>query len=119
MTTKTKIPVAELYGFEGEELEFDPELGYTLLARYRQAAQALHAAKAAALEVEAEIQAALGGFEHGVINGQRVFHWPWCDKTSFNVKALKAAHPAIHAEFSTTVPNGSRRFTVEGTVGVD
>jgi len=105
--------------WQGERLEIAPQLGYRLLAEYRAAAAQLHDAKARASVVEQEIMELLGGFEHGAVNGQDVFNWTFVSSTSFNSKAFKEdpERKALYDAFLVTKP--TRRFKVDGTVGVD
>lgn len=115
----TGKPKVGEFEWQGEVLDLDPEVGYTLLAEYRTAAAALHEAKRAAKAVEEKIMKTLGGYEHGAVDGQQVFHWPWVDSTSFNSKAFKEdpKRKALYDSFLET--KQTRRFRVEGTVGVD
>ena len=118
--TKPKTAAAAKYDYAGETKEIPAPKGYDLLARYRQAAKALHAAKEEAKQIEAEIMAELGGFEHGTIDGQIQFSWPFVDSTSFDAKAFKESspeHKALYEAFLVT--KETRRFKVSGTVGVD
>lgn len=117
-TTKIKID-AKTYEYAGETKEIPVARGYELLARYREAAQTLHDAKARAKAIEIEIMQELGGFEHGAVDGQEVFHWPFVDATSFDVSAFKEdpERRALYQAFLVTKP--TRRFKVDGTVGVD
>lgn len=123
MTTATEDVAAvkpDTFEWQGEVTAIDPELGWQLLAEYRQAAQVLHDAKARAKDVEQRIMRTLGGFEHGSINGQVVFDWPFVDSSSFDAKAFKEAGPeykALYDHFMKT--KTTRRFHVDGTVGVD
>lgn len=120
MTTATKLPpITKQYEFEGEVKDIPAARGYDLLARYRQAAKALHTAKEEAKAIEMEIMQELGGFEHGAVDGQQVFHWKFVDSTKFKVKEFKSdpVRAALYAEFLETTT--TRRFNVDGTVGVD
>lgn len=107
------------YEWQGEVLELSPQVGYALLAEYRTAAAALHAAKEAAKTIEAKIMETLGGYEHGSVDGQQLFHWPIVNSTSFNAKAFKEdpERKALYDAFLVT--KQTRRFKVDGTVGVD
>ena len=116
---KEKVTEASRYAWSGEELELSPEVGYDLRARYRQAAVALHAAKAEAFKIEEEIKTAMGGHEHATVNGERIFSWAWKLKTTFDKTALRRAHPAIEQEFTVRVENGSRAFSAPGVSGVE
>lgn len=103
----------------GERLDIDPAVGHRLLAEYRAAAAGLHAAKERAKAVEQEIQQTLQGFEHGAIDGQDFFHWTFVNSTSFDAKSFKEdpERKALYDSFLVTKP--TRRFKVDGTVGVD
>lgn len=103
----------------GERLDIDPAVGHRLLAEYRASAAALHAAKERAKAVEQEIQQTLQGFEHGAIDGQDFFHWTFVNSTSFDAKSFKEdpERKALYEQFLVTKP--TRRFKVDGTVGVD
>lgn len=114
----TKVD-AHTFEWQGERKSIPAARGWELLARYREAADALHAAKKRAKDIEREIMIEMGGFEHLAIEGQDFFHWPWVDSTSFDQKQLKTDHPDIHEKYVVKKPNGTRRFRVEGTVGVD
>lgn len=107
------------YEWQGEELELDPAVGYQLLAEYRANAAALHAAKEAAKATELKIMETLGGYEHGSVNGQRLFHWPVVDSTTFDKKSFceDKDREALYKSFLKTTK--TRRFKVDGTVGVD
>jgi hypothetical protein len=114
-----KVTEATRFDYEGEVKEIAPEIGFTLVAKYRQAAAALAAAKAAAFAIEEEIKTVMGGHERLVVDGTVVANYVWKDLTSFNKKALKEKYPAIVAEFTETKKNGSRAFSVPGTAGVE
>lgn len=117
MTTATNTTG---FDYMGEVLELDTALGYELLAEYRAAAAQLHEAKARAKAVELRIQETMQGFEHGAVNGMQVIHWPFVDSTSFDAKAFKETspeHKALYEHFLKT--KRTRRFKVDGTVGVD
>jgi predicted phage-related endonuclease len=115
----TDRPKVGAYEWMGEQKDLAPERGWQLLARYRTAAAALHAAKETAKQIEQEIMEELEGFEHGAINGQQVFHWSFVDSTSFDAKTFKEdpERLALYRQFLTT--KVTRRFKVDGTVGVD
>jgi hypothetical protein len=121
MTTATQDKVKpDTFTFQGEVKELDPQTGWTMLAEYREAAAALHAAKERAFAIEQRIMQELAGFEHGAIEGQQLFHWPFVDSTSFDAAGFKGAGPeykALYDHFCKT--KKTRRFRVEGTVGVD
>jgi hypothetical protein len=120
MTTATTNTTPGTFTWEGERRDIAPAIGYALLAEYRANAAALHAAKEAAKATELKIQQALGGYEHGAVDGQDVFHWVFVDSTSFDAKAFKDAGPeykALYEAFLRT--KQTRRFRVDGTVGVD
>jgi predicted phage-related endonuclease len=121
MTTATKSTKvdAKTFGWEGERKELTPARGYDLLARYRQAAKALHDAKQAAKDIEQEIMQEMGGYEHMSIDGQDFFHWPWVDASALDAKELKEKEPLVYLKYFKTKKKGTRRFRVEGTVGVD
>lgn len=116
MEAKPKVGGHE---WQGEVKNIPAARGYDLLARYRQAARALHMAKEEAKAVEAEIMEDLGGYEHGAVDGQQVFHWPWVPSTSFDSKRFKEdpERKALYEAYLVTKP--TRRFRVDGTVGVD
>lgn len=118
--TKPQTATAAKFGYEGEVKDIPASVGYQLLAEYREAAKALHAAKERAKQIEAAIQEELGGYEHGRVDGQIVFNWKFVDTTSFDAKAFKEAspeHKALYEAFLVT--KETRRFKVDGTVGVD
>lgn len=118
MTTATKLtPAPTAFDWEGERKDIPAARGYDLLARYRQAARALHVAKEEAKSIEAEIMQELGGFEHGAVDGVDVFNWPFVKSTSFDAKSFKETHKDLYEQFLVTKP--TRRFKVDGTVGVD
>jgi hypothetical protein len=120
VTTATKVPAAERFEWQGETLELDPQVGYTLLAEYRQAAAALATAKAEAKRIEEKIMEIVGGYENAAVNGQVIVTWPWVDSTSFDAKAFKDTspeHKALYDAFLKT--KKTRRFKVTGVVGVD
>lgn len=112
-------PKVGAYEWQGEVLELDPQVGYELMARYRQAAKALHAAKEEAKRIEEEIMAVVGGYENAAINGQVIVTWPWVSSTTFDVKSFKEdpERKALYEQFLKTKP--TRRFKVTGVVGVD
>lgn len=107
------------FEWQGEVIDLDPAVGYALLAEYRANAAALHAAKQAAKETEQKIMQTLGGYEHGAVDGQQLFHWPIVNSTSFDAKSFKEdpERKALYDAFLVTKP--TRRFKVDGTVGVD
>lgn len=117
--TTLERPKVGAYEWMGEVKDLDPQRGWMLLAEYRSAAAALHAAKERAKAIEQEIMQELEGFEHGAINGQQVFHWPYVDSTSFDTKSFKEdpTRKALYESYLVTKP--TRRFKVDGTVGVD
>lgn len=117
---KPKTAAAAQFAYEGEVKEIPPAKGYALLAKYREAAKALHTAKENAKQIEAEIMQELGGYEHGAVDGQIVFNWPFVDSTSFDAKGFKETSPEYKALYeSFLVTKETRRFKVDGTVGVD
>lgn len=118
-TVEAAKPQVGAYEWEGEVKNIPASRGYDLLARYRQAARALHVAKEEAKAIEQEIMEELGGYEHGAVDGQQLFHWPVVDSTSFNAKEFKAdaKRKALYDAFLVT--KQTRRFSVNGTVGVD
>lgn len=113
------LPKVGAHEWQGEVLELDPQVGYDLMARYRQAARALHAAKEEAKRIEEEIMAAVGGYESAAINGQVIVTWPWVNSVSFDTKTFKedAERKALYESFLKT--KVTRRFKVTGVVGVD
>lgn len=120
MTTATAKAIGpDTFTYEGEFLDLPPARGYELLARARETARALHVAKEAAKSVEQEIMQELGGHEHGRIDGQVFFNWRFVDSTSFDVKTFKEdpERKSLYERFLKT--KRTRRFSVEGTVGVD
>lgn len=123
MTTATakpaKVTEAKRFDYMGENLEVDPKVGYALAARYREAALALHEAKARAFAVEEEIKAVMQGYEHVTVNGERLFSWVWKLKTTFDKRGLRQKYPAIHDEFVKHEENGTRSFTAPGVSGVN
>lgn len=122
MTTvaKPQTDTASKFAYEGESKDIPPALGYTLLAEYRAAAKALHDAKERAKAIEAKIQQELGGYEYGKVDGSIVFSWPFVDSTTFQAKAFKESSPENKALYeSFLVTKETRRFKVDGTVGVD
>ena len=121
MTTATKdkkINPADI-PYEGEVKEVEASLLYAKVAQYRQAAKNLAAAKAEALEIEEELKAMCGGYEHLACNGERLVHWPWKKLTKFDKRGLAKKYPDVVAEFTTEIENGSRSFSVPGTAGVE
>jgi predicted phage-related endonuclease len=111
---------SDSFEWMGEVLELDPATGWELLAEYRAAAAQLHEAKARAKAIELRIMQTVQGYEHASINGQQVIHWPWVDSTSFDAKAFKEAgeeYRRLYEYFLKT--KKTRRFKVDGTVGVD
>ena len=118
--TKPKTATASQFDYEGEYLDLPAQEGYELLAEYRAAAKVLHEAKARAKEVEAKIQQRMGGYENARIDGQVVVTWHFVDTTSFDAKGFKESSPANKALYeSFLVTKETRRFRVDGTVGVD
>jgi hypothetical protein len=120
MTTATSI-TPETFGYEGEYLEVPAELGWALAAEYRTAAQALHAAKAAAKDIEQKIMETMKGYEAIGVDGQTLFTWKFVDSTSFDARAFKAYDPAYKAAYEAFCKTKTtRRFkAADGTVGVD
>lgn len=116
---KAKALGPDTYTYEGEVLDIPPAVGYPLLERARETARALHVAKEAAKSAEQEVMQLLGGHEHGAIDGQQFFHWPFVDSTSFDVKSFKEdpERKSLYERFLKV--KRTRRFRVEGTVGVD
>lgn len=61
-------------------------------------------------EIDAQIMADLGEAEIGTRDEKPVVTWKSSTRTTLDTKALKAAHPELASEFSTTKPIRTLRF---------
>lgn len=120
MTTATKTPAdKDRFLYEGEFLDLTGQEAYELLAEYRAAATALHAAKKAAFDAEEKIKERMSGFENLRIDGEVKVTWTWQALTKFDKQALARKYPEILNELTTRVPDGKRVFSAKGVVGVE
>jgi len=94
---------------EGAEIVLPPD-AIALIERYEDAQRRAKEAEAEAEAAKQALQAMLGDAERGIA-GDRVVIWKNVTRTSLDSKALKAAHPAIYAEFARE--STYRRFEIK------
>lgn len=120
-TEETKVEKLDKdsFEFEGEFLDLTGEEAYELLAEYRAAAAALHAAKKLAFDAEEKIKRVMRGHEALRIDGEVKVTWKWEALTKFNKQELARKYNDILNELTERVPDGKRVFNAKGVVGVD
>lgn len=109
----------DTFNFEGEFLDLTGAEAYELLAEYRAAAAALHAAKKLAFDAEEKIKARMRGYESLRIDGEVKVTWKWEALTKFDKQKLAREHLDILNTLTTRVPDGKRVFSAKGVVGVE
>lgn len=93
-------------------VEVDPNLVLPLLEQRRQLKWSAKGVAADLDGVENQLRALLGHHEIATVNGQPVFTWKTITSHRLDTKALKKAHPDVHAEFAKE--SNSRRLWVPG-----
>jgi predicted phage-related endonuclease len=98
---------------QGEEAvtELDP----AIINAYQEACRHRDQWGEAADVLRRRIETALNDAEEGTVNGQRIVTWRWSETRRLDQKILKARHPDILAECTTT--QRSRRFLLHTPPG--
>lgn len=94
-----------------EEVELAADAAAPVIREYHAAKEAEAEAKARKAAAANALRAMVGDFKHGLVDGKKAVTWSRYDSNKLDVKALRAAHPDICAEF--TAPTPSQRLTVK------